>query len=418
MKEHLLEDIDTVVCFRVISDDIDPVWDNLAAIEGNTFHGVNSNQQGRYTLNSEMSFYLDMPEICKRYNVKYKSIELRNDFQLHQEYSTTISKLGRVLYIIEPWVLYVGYITLLDLKLLDPECKIACVAWDDFYYLNNMFSHEFSIENIELADLYMTNEPRKVNMLRESLGVNAQFYISTPCKKMLEICEQRIVEDSKGSAEHIERSIEIGSFMTFRSGNTYRSRLKRYLNRTFDNTLLGASDTQHLANKNIMQTLSGYLSIKTHLGNTSSAWAGDEDMRKSEYWHRCGNPNCSRPRCNSSRITMPSFYQEHKLKTHLERCMKGVKDFLAPLMGSILIYDDFYLNKIFFKDVFPMYEYDDVETIKTVYDEVTKDEHTINNILSRQVGWIKKHSFFNQFIIILDNQAGCFEEELVNAQRI
>ena len=47
MKEHLLEDIDTVVCFRVISDDVDPVWDNLAAIEGNSFHGVNSNQQGR-----------------------------------------------------------------------------------------------------------------------------------------------------------------------------------------------------------------------------------------------------------------------------------------------------------------------------------------------------------------------------------
>tara|TARA_R100000995_G_C3428018_1_gene97157 strand:+ start:89 stop:376 length:288 start_codon:yes stop_codon:yes gene_type:complete len=95
--------------------------------------------------------------------------------------------------------------------------------------------------------------------------------------------------------------------------------------------------------------------------------------------------------------------------------MKGVKDFLAPLMGSILIYDDFYWNKIFYKDVFPIYEYDDIETIRTVYDKVTKDEDTINKVLSKQVSWIKEHSFFNQFTNILDNGTSSFEEELVNA---
>jgi hypothetical protein len=96
--------------------------------------------------------------------------------------------------------------------------------------------------------------------------------------------------------------------------------------------------------------------------------------------------------------------------------MKGVKDFIAPLANSVLIYDDFHWNKVFYQDVFPLYEYNNFETIKETYDKVTKDEETTSQILAKQKDWIKKHSFFNQFKYILENDKGIFDEALLTSE--
>ena len=401
---------DTIVCFKTLPDHIDPVIADFSTLEG----GSNSGPEGRYTLNSEMSFYLDMPEIANLVDAKVHNVRLHNSFNIFQEYEESLKRLGKILFIIEPWVLYNGYFQLLDLKRCDEGCEIAVLAWDDYYYLSNIFPHEFCIENIELANLYLTNDPRSVHLLREKLGVNAQFYISTPCKKMIEIIEhiQHTLDEP--------RTLDVGCFMTFKNQNEYRCELKRYLNKTFDNILLGDKDTVRMASKNISQTVEDYLTIKVHLGNTSSAWAERSEINSEsaylKYRHECDNPQCPSSRCRSTEMLLPDHFRKHRAKTKLSRCMKGVKDFIAPLANSVLIYDDFHWNKVFYQDVFPLYEYNNFETIKETYDKVTKDEETTSQILAKQKDWIKKHSFFNQFKYILENDKGIFDEALLTSE--
>jgi len=402
---------DTIVCFKAFDGSIDPECDEaLGSLDSFGQASKNSRTNGRYTLNSEMSFYLDMPEIANLVGAKVHNVLLHNSLNIFQEYEESLKRLGKILFIIEPWVLYSGYFQLLDLKRCDEGCEIVVLAWDDYYYLSNIFPNDLCIENIELANLYLTNDPRSVDLLRKKLGVNAHFYISTPCKKMIEIAEQ-----IQPSGDEL-RTFDVGCFMTFKNQNEYRCELKRYLNKTFDNILIGQADTSHLTLKNISQTVQDYLTIKVHLGNTSSAWAERSEINSEsaylKYWHECGNPQCTSARCLSTEILLPDHFRKHRAKTKLSRCMKGVKDFIAPLANAVLIYDDFHWNKVFYQDTFPLYDYNNFETIKETYDEVTKDKETTSQILAKQKDWVKKHSFFNQFKYILENNKSIFDKDL------
>tara|TARA_R110000824_G_scaffold352908_1_gene540045 strand:- start:154 stop:1386 length:1233 start_codon:yes stop_codon:yes gene_type:complete len=401
---------DTIVCFKTFTEDIDPVTSDMSRIQRAS--------NGRYTLNSEMSFYLDMPEIANLVGAKVHNVYVDDSLNIFEEYEKHLKRLGKILFVVEPWVLHNGHFQLLDLKRCDEGCEIVVLAWDDYYYLSNIFPNDFCIENIELANLYLTNDPRSVCLLREKLGVNAHFYISTPCKKMIEITEyiqQTLDMDPVEATGH-----DIGCFMTFKNQNEYRCELKRYLNKTFDNILIGDSNTVRVASKNISQTVQDYLKIKVHLGNTSSAWAERSEINSEsaylKYLHDCSTPECTSARCSSTEVLLPDHFRKHRAKTKLSRCMKGVKDFIAPLANAVLIYDDFHWNKVFYQDVFPLYEYNNFETIKETYDEVTKDKETTSQILAKQKDWIKKHSFFNQFKYILENDRGIFDEALLTSE--
>tara|TARA_R100000808_G_scaffold24811_1_gene58486 strand:- start:8686 stop:9879 length:1194 start_codon:yes stop_codon:yes gene_type:complete len=384
---------DTVICFRTTPLEVDPMGGNFADSSYNSEQLFN-----RYTLNSEMSFYLDMSEIAELLDAELYNIQLGPRFDIYDVYNRELKKLGKILFIIESWMLQDDYFSLIDLKLCNEECEIIVLAWDDYYQLNNML-------NLELANLYLTNDPRSINFLREQLGVKAHFYISTPCKKLIEIINQ-FPAPTEG------RQYDIGCLMSFKHKNEYRSNLKTYLHKHFKNPFLGQATTTRLSTYNIEQTLQEYLQIKVHLGNTSSAW-GDkvkELSNKSTYYHPCKNPDCLKPSCSSSQIQTPHYYQQHIMQRRIARCMKGVKDFLAPLLNVVLIYDDYYWNAIFYQDVFPLYEYNNFDTIKATYDEVTKDMETTTHILTKQKEWVKKHSFFNQFKYIIENDQSPFFE--------
>ena len=397
-------DIDTIVYFKTMPSDFDPVKGDFSKSAEWPIDGIN----GRYTLNSEMSFNLDMPEIASLFNATAYPVQLGTFHNIYDIYHTELKRLGRIIFIVEAWMLYGNFLSLIDLKLCDDDAEIIVLAWDDFYYTHNLFStsNEYTVKNIELATLYLTNDPSSIHFLRERMGVDAQFFISTPCKKLLEKINQPPLSSNS------TRPSEIGCFMTFKNTNEYRTRLRRYLYKTFQYPFLGMQDTQHLSEYNIEQTLQDYLQIDVHVGNTSSTWACKRTSDCKTYHHQCNNPNCFKPNCVSTEISIPVYYKEHLTNTYFARCMKGVKDFLAPFLNAILIYDDYYWNTIFYKDVFPLYKYDDFETIKETFDEVTKDLTKKIEIINKQKEWIKKHAFFNQFKYILENNKSIFDEAI------
>ena len=397
--EKMFDDYDVIVRFKPSE------YEGVDVFDGDFSTAAASTD--RYTLNSEMSFHLDLPYIAKLLNVDIHEVKLNREFNIVNEYQRTLHRLGRIIFFVESWQVNDGSFPLSYLKMLAPDCAIVVLGWDDYYYSHNIFSmHDCFPKYIELVDLYLSNTPEAIPFLRNKLGVNAHFFISTPCKKLIELIEEKINDFNE--APH-----SLGCFMSFKDDNKYRSSLKRYLHKSFDNPLLGKKNSHHFFSKNIRETLMDYAKIKVHLGNTSSAWDSDHyDSNYLEYAFPCMKKECSAPHCTRVKFPLTKYFKDHRQKVLSSRCMKGVKDFIAPLMGAPLIYDDFKWNKILYEGIFPFYDYNNFDTIKELYHKITDDSETTMKILDTQKAWIKKYSFFNQFKHIIENNQTPFHEYL------
>lgn len=83
-----------------------------------------------------------------------------------------------------------------------------------------------------------------------------------------------------------------------------------------------------------------------------------------------------------------------------QRSMKGFRDWLGPICGSALIYDDY--PDVIKLGIVPTYPYRDFNRAAQLIKEIIQDEQGRNSLIEKQVAWIKENTIEKQLIRIFN----------------
>lgn len=83
-------------------------------------------------------------------------------------------------------------------------------------------------------------------------------------------------------------------------------------------------------------------------------------------------------------------------------CMKGFRDWLGPVLGSLLIYDNHpnVMNTFNQRGIVPIYEYDNLESIIHLHKELY-GHHVYSMYMARQLNWIRDNTIDKQLVNIM-----------------
>jgi len=78
----------------------------------------------------------------------------------------------------------------------------------------------------------------------------------------------------------------------------------------------------------------------------------------------------------------------------INRSVKGFRDWLGPLCGTVLIYDNY--PDVVKKYPCPIYDYDNLNTIAELMESIWNDPIKYQQILNEQVAWVKENTIAKQ----------------------
>ena len=352
----------------------------------NIFAGSN-NIGERYTLNSIMSFVLDMDEIARQVKCKLIMIPLffDNDNEYRQNRMRSLRSLNpdirskKTLLILESWHVRDG-IDLFEVKDIFPNSTIVILSWDDKYYLQNCFYNEPEImPGMSNVDFYLTNDLYSYNMYK-NLGINSQFYISTPSESLLNMCVDNY-------NKYIQSKTYDVQYLTGGKGkekkiSNYRQKLidilDKYFNTFYGNVDFNKFNKQVYISDQIYNSLMDY-KAKINIGSTNSAWSFTRS-----------NPKGS------------AYYLINREKKINQRCQKGVKDFISPFLETLLLIDDYddYI-KFLPNSVFPKYRFNHLDSLIELINHFLNHKEEFKDTINKQKNFIIEHSFLRQFMYIM-----------------
>jgi len=284
---------------------------------------------------SSLTVHEDYKVLAKRlgYEHKFYTIGQLQEEQVDHDSSPD------TLFIFECALLKLPHKTTKDIKRWFPNCKIIALGSDsltyksgyDWRYPQNPSPYE--IYDIHDVDLWLDINDEMVEDYAK-LGLKTDWWENTTSHYMIEQYENR---------PRIDKTQDIISLIGHR--NPYRNALVTFLESRYK-CQFGMHPSA--ADFNLDHMYRDFSKSRIVLGTTSPCW-----------WSN--------------------------------RSMKGFRDWLGPLCGTVLIYDD-HPDVIRKYNTCPIYKYDDFETISELFTEITTDDELYGKLLAEQLAWIKQNT--------------------------
>lgn len=246
-----------------------------------------------------------------------------------------------VIFVVDAAFCKIYNFSLYELKRYIPNGKIIVFGSDTIYYLSNMNTHEIS--NVEMCDLYLDTMVDVVDYYNK-IGINSDLWKWS----FSELYLSQLIKNN----QEINKTIDCFSLMS--DYPDYRKYLKYYLDNKNINFIISGNKTGW-DNKSICQAYGESYCI---LGSTSPSWTGNI------------------------------------------RTMKGYRDYIAPFLNSILIYDNHpQIEKLYFNnDIVPKYDYNNLESIIELINKIKQmSKLDYNNLLQIQKEHFKYDSLEKQY---------------------
>lgn len=289
------------------------------------------------TLASQLSVHKDYIELAKRlgYEHIFYTIEQFHDGRVEPD-----SRSG--LFIFEGALLKESYRTTKDIKTWFPNCKIVALTGESLtykhgyaHYTNNP-TREFEFYDGYDIDLWLDGNDEIVEDYRKK-GLTVDYWMWTVSQFMIDLFLNR---------PRIEKYQDIVCLIGHK--REYRQALMGFMNGRYrcqwgSGAGDGNYDFDHLFN-----SFSGSRFV---LGTSSPCW-----------W--------------------------------TNRSVKGFRDWLGPICGTVLIYDDY--PDVVKKYPCPIYPYEDFQAISELMEGIWSDQEQYNKILAEQVAWAQDNTIVNQ----------------------
>jgi hypothetical protein len=96
-------------------------------------------------------------------------------------------------------------------------------------------------------------------------------------------------------------------------------------------------------------------------------------------------------------------------------CMKGFRDWLGPLLGNVLIYDNHPNTEIFNKDkIVPTYDYDNLDSMTDLANTLKEDKPKYTNYMLKQIDWAWENTIETQLLTIMLKRGWLKNSDLQN----
>jgi hypothetical protein len=294
---------------------------------------------------SSWTVHEDYKVLAKRigYEHKFYTMEQIQNEQVDHDSSPD------TLFMFEPALLKLPHKTTKDIKRWFPNCKIVALSSEaltykygyGWWYPANL-TREFEIYDAHDVDLWLDINDEIVEFYAQK-GLKTDTWENTTSHYLIDLYSNR---------PRLEKNQDIISLMGHR--NDYRNALINFLTARYtcqfgQHPSTADWDPEHIYND--------FSRSKFVLGTTSPCW-----------WSN--------------------------------RSMKGFRDWVGPICGTVLIYDN-YPDVIKKYPVCPTYNYDDFNSIEDLVTKIWSDPVLYKKILDGQIEWIKENTIAIQLFKVL-----------------
>ncbi len=242
------------------------------------------------------------------------------------------------------------------------NCKIVALASDTCYYMANNLEGQLDYSDIDLTLELM---PNCFDWLKNK-GANVDLWKWTISERLYNYAQsfKSVYNRSRYNLNYeIKEHDFIGVYNpgSIENPECWRHHAVKYIKDNKMTFTQGAENTGH-SDTNFERLFENYLKSKFCLGTTSH---------------------------NRAELT--------KLG-----CMKGFRDWIAPVLDCLLIYDDHpNIMSVFNQDnIIPTYKYDDLTTLSKVYEEYWLNEKYFD-LLGRQKEWTINNTIERQLVELM-----------------
>jgi hypothetical protein len=285
---------------------------------------------------SQLTVHEDYKVLAKRigYEHKFYTIDQQAREQIDHDSSP------ETIFMFEPALLKHPHKTTKDIKRWFPNCKIVALSSEaltykhgyQWWYPENL-THEFEIYDGYEVDLWLDINDEIVEDYAKK-GLKTDSWEMTTSHFLIEQYENR---------PRVPKTQDIISLMGHR--NAYRNSLIAFLTARYK-CQFGMHPDQ--ADFNLDNMYQQFSSSRIVLGTSSPCW-----------WS--------------------------------QRSMKGFRDWMGPICGTVLIYDD-YPDVIKKYTTCPIYKYDNFNTIAELFDRLVSDPELYSRTLAEQLEWAKNNT--------------------------
>jgi hypothetical protein len=232
-----------------------------------------------------------------------------------------------------------------ELRKYIPNGKLVCLGGDTIWFLRRNEDHINSPHEVDLW-LDLLDE---VVVYYNNIGVKADSWMWTISESLLNECEEY---KNNIDVDFDKKDMDFVSFITI--STEYRRNMVDYFNKRKKTFAVGVK----CDSDNVADMISAYKKAWFHLGTTSPSW------------------------------------------TTGIRTMKGFRDWLAPALNTLLIYDDFpEIRKKFGGGyIVPLYDYNYFESAEILMEYIRNDKELYKHLLKMQKTWIEYNTLEKQFL--------------------
>lgn len=285
---------------------------------------------------------LAIPEICRRKGIECITYTIEQFWAKHLQ----IDHDPKAVFIIEAAFGHNRGWNVAELRRFIPNGKIVCLGGDTIWFLKTGEKEAFEYNQV---DLWLDLMSEVVEQFRYE-GLRADLWKWTISEVYIERIKKWFADVNLMDMKY-KKNNDLICLMTL--NNHYRKSLDNYLKSVgrpyiFGNGVFSSHDHD---------LFPAYLKSWVCLGTSSPAWTDDI------------------------------------------RTMKGFRDWIAPFLGTVLIYDDHpqILSEYGGGTVVPIYQYYDFPSIFKRIDELKSDGDGYRDLLDKQKSWALSNSLETQF---------------------